>query len=617
MLFARRSFFQIVSLMSRVYTIEYPPEYKLFLQNVFSWVGLNIITELECYQKISFLFKLQGAVFGPVGMVIVVFVFCYVSTFFTRRREKKKERMEMAVSLFIVITFAVLPSVSLVTLRSFVCDEETNTLKADPLIMCDSEDEQYTQISMVGTMGVIAWPVLVPLIYLGLLWAHYGPSRTEFIAMVKHIATGRSLVDSKNAADARRRGMSTEAAHEQIENESAQSHEDQIRFLNLEKTAPRYLDPLLEEFEPICWYVPVIDQLSKLAVTCGTIFRNSNVSEQLIIGILANILTMLIQFSLKPFKDFNDDLFSMFCNLCMFLVMLFSLVCSFQNKMAAEHAIIEEMGGVVADDLSGDMFEKETLGRMMVYTCASVVCMFWVFIVFEFKAAWKTIQGLMKWDIIKEDAVARGMSEKELLAALGVEGMSVVDKEKILVKYRQKVGLGVGPGAGLAVGAANAVDEEGIEMGQLDSGFRGGRDIRAKSDGASSLGGEVESSKERRERRAREELDKLRMERKEKEERDKLRMQQLKGGFSNDKNLVRGRGASKSKKEQVVEVEAVVEEDVEVEEEVEEEEEQFPPPPPLPKLDAQWDEMWDNEQNAPYYVHRESNESTWDKPPGI
>jgi len=33
------------------------------------------------------------------------------------------------------------------------------------------------------------------------------------------------------------------------------------------------------------------------------------------------------------------------------------------------------------------MFEKETLGRMMVYTCASVVCMFWVFNVFEFKAA--------------------------------------------------------------------------------------------------------------------------------------------------------------------------------------------------------------------------------------
>ena len=33
------------------------------------------------------------------------------------------------------------------------------------------------------------------------------------------------------------------------------------------------------------------------------------------------------------------------------------------------------------------MFEKETLGRMMVYTCASVECMFWVFNVFEFKAA--------------------------------------------------------------------------------------------------------------------------------------------------------------------------------------------------------------------------------------
>jgi len=314
----------------------------------------------------------------------------------------------------------------------------------------------------------------------------------------------------------------------------------------------------------------------------------------------------------------------------MFLVMLFSLVCSFQNKMAAEHAIIEEMGGVVADDLSGDMFEKETLGRMMVYTCASVVCMFWVFIVFEFKAAWKTIQGLMKWDIIKEDAVARGMSEKELLAALGVEGMSVVDKEKILVKYRQKVGLGVGPGAGLAVGAANAVDEEGIEMGQLDAGFRGGRDIRAKSDGASSLGGEVESSKERGERRA-------------KEERDKLRMKQLKGGgFSNKKNLLRGRGASKSCKEEpemkAEEVELEVE--MEVEMEMEMEEEKFPPPPapskkpptplvgdegeeeddgapPPPQKQPEWDEVWDENEGANYYVNRASGKSGWEKPAGF
>ncbi|GMI49866.1 hypothetical protein ScalyP_jg112, partial [Parmales sp. scaly parma] len=62
------SFFQIVSLMSRVYTISYPPEYKDFLDEMFSWVGLNIITELECYQKISFSVKLSVAVFGPLSM---------------------------------------------------------------------------------------------------------------------------------------------------------------------------------------------------------------------------------------------------------------------------------------------------------------------------------------------------------------------------------------------------------------------------------------------------------------------------------------------------------------------------------------------------------------------
>jgi len=161
------SFFQVVSLMSRVYSITYPVKYVAFLENMFSWVGLNIITEIECYQKVSYLFKLKVAVFGPLGMVGTIFAFSFLSTLSTQNVEKKKERMNIAISLFLVITFAVLPSVSLVAFRSFVCDDETNTLNADPMVVCDADlSPEYATVRVVGRLGVIIWPILVPLVYL-------------------------------------------------------------------------------------------------------------------------------------------------------------------------------------------------------------------------------------------------------------------------------------------------------------------------------------------------------------------------------------------------------------------------------------------------------------------
>jgi hypothetical protein len=66
-----------------------------------------------------------------------------------------------------VITFAVLPSVSLVAFRSFVCDGETNTLNADPMVVCDADlSPEYATVRVVGRLGVIIWPILVPLVYL-------------------------------------------------------------------------------------------------------------------------------------------------------------------------------------------------------------------------------------------------------------------------------------------------------------------------------------------------------------------------------------------------------------------------------------------------------------------
>ena len=59
-----------MALMGSVYSIEYPPEFVAFEKLWTGWLGLNVMTEIECYQKISFLMKLRIAVFFPVVMIV-------------------------------------------------------------------------------------------------------------------------------------------------------------------------------------------------------------------------------------------------------------------------------------------------------------------------------------------------------------------------------------------------------------------------------------------------------------------------------------------------------------------------------------------------------------------
>ena len=85
------SFYQVVMLMGKVYSVEYPPEYVEFEKTWFSWLGLNIITEIECYQKITFKMKLIIAVLGPTGMVLTILLLAALSTVTTRDEKKRKE----------------------------------------------------------------------------------------------------------------------------------------------------------------------------------------------------------------------------------------------------------------------------------------------------------------------------------------------------------------------------------------------------------------------------------------------------------------------------------------------------------------------------------------------
>jgi hypothetical protein len=105
------SYYQVVLLMGQVYSVEYPPNYQAFEAN-FNWVGMNLMMEIDCFSRVTFMMKLVGATLFPLGCVFVVVVFGYCGMSTTKQQVKKNERRNKMISSCLLITFIFLPTAS-------------------------------------------------------------------------------------------------------------------------------------------------------------------------------------------------------------------------------------------------------------------------------------------------------------------------------------------------------------------------------------------------------------------------------------------------------------------------------------------------------------------------
>jgi len=470
------SFAQVTLLVRSVYSIPYPNIFQEFTRDIWNFFGLQIVFETECYTRISFLMKFLSMAGTPLALVAITLAVSYVSSLTTNKAEKKRKRIAQGHSTAIWVAFTFLPSASFASFQCFICNENTNTLKADPMIICDSEiDDEYRLIQAVGAIGVLIWPIGTPLVCLFLLWRHFGPSRREFYGMIKHIATGSALVESKQEATFVERGKNLETVGQHLKTMMRQQEEEQLRLLNLEKTAPAYLHPLNGEFEPQCWYIPILELYAKLWVTGGVLLFGEKVVDQLVSSMLVNLFSLLICFSTQPFKDFNDDLFSMFSYLQVFLLLLWSLLVHFENIVESEQKALES----VLNELSitsgsykrgeEEYFGKfgDSLGYLLVFSCASVFLVYTFFVFVDVKQAAQTYRARRKWDEIKE-RMTEEHTEEDVLDQMGIQ-LGLSDKELILEKFRTRTVSMEGKGVGDIPEASSMEVNRRIKLAKLQS----------------------------------------------------------------------------------------------------------------------------------------------------
>ena len=254
-----------------------------------------------------------------------------------------------------------------------------------------------------------------------------------------HVITGRALQENKLAADVKRRGVSVDVVKELVDSELEEEKIRQMRLFNLEDSAPSYLGALNGEFEPQWWWIPVFEQYRKLAITGATILIGKGEIDQLIMGILIAMVAALVYFALQPYKDFNDDLFSMYTHFQIFLVLLWSLLVEFQKLMKDEH---ELLGGTSNEewDAPTTLLQTDTLGWLLILSNISVMFVFVVFMWIEMKNVRKTVKILERWDLLKDRAVERDWTEGEILEHLGnnENRLSHTDRETVLRKFHKR-----------------------------------------------------------------------------------------------------------------------------------------------------------------------------------
>jgi len=200
-------------------------------------------------------------------------------------------------TLMLVVTYAVLPSVSTTIFEAFPCDETDvgRYMIADYSIDCD--ESAYSSFAIYSGIFIMLYPVGIPLFYTVLLW--------------------------------RRKALIMEDVKEREGSEEL-----------------RGLEFLFENYKPEYWYFEVVLTVLRLLLTgiLGLIEPGS--STQLSVGMLIAFTATLVMNTLHVYNSDSDNKLSVLSFIQIFLVMLAALVLK-GEEMADGESFDKEYLGIV------------------------------------------------------------------------------------------------------------------------------------------------------------------------------------------------------------------------------------------------------------------------------
>jgi hypothetical protein len=273
------SYFQIVGGLAFAFDLRFPPVYSTVMDFLSGVVNVNFLSlmPLGCVFPSNYHTQLLGYTLTPLFVSCIVFIVYKLSERCSRVSEKVIAMKNRLFSSFLLLTFMLLPTVSVKIFSTFACrtfdGDYGSFLKVDLSINCDSR--QHAFYVAYAVLMTFVYPIGIPFLYFVLL-------RRELPLISPDDEVLRDSVSEKKAKEL--------ALSKRAQIEVAHPHVKRLSFL-------------YSAYSPKYWWFEVFETLRKLLLTGGLVFVSPGSAGQIVISILICIFSMHFYAENKPFVN--------------------------------------------------------------------------------------------------------------------------------------------------------------------------------------------------------------------------------------------------------------------------------------------------------------------------
>ena len=311
--------YQIISNFPFTLNLQFP-EKASEVFNALSFVNLSALTlgSPQCYTTFDYVDRIMLTTISPLIIITVLFLVFFLHVLI--RRKHWRSVIGRYISVFLFITYLVLPSVSTVIFGAFACDniDPDNVmpgiptyLRNDYSISCNSA--RYRMGLRWAIAMIFVYPVGILILYSTLLYINRDKIRTKEErekaaarrreSQTRGAGAGELANGDKPGATVAEPGAvsptSPTAAGEGkgaggVADSTSLDLYDQIEFLH-------------KAYEGRCWYWEVVETLRRLLLTGVLSIVTNGSAEQIVFGIFIAVCFMKLYGHYKPFVDNHND----------------------------------------------------------------------------------------------------------------------------------------------------------------------------------------------------------------------------------------------------------------------------------------------------------------------
>ncbi|GMI51691.1 hypothetical protein TeGR_g9851 [Tetraparma gracilis] len=223
-------------------------------------------------------------------------------------REENTRLRNRIFAAFLVVTFLMLPSVSVKIFSTFSCThfegDYGSYLKADFSLDCTTSKHRWYMV--YAALMIFIYPLGVPFMYYRLLRGENGNVRERLRCEQEELEHMFGKEEGKKMA--------------LVEREQNVKDDE-----SLEK-----LEFLYKMYEPKAWWFEIFETCRRLMLTGGIIFLNPGTASQIVMSMVICLGAMRVYAGVRPFIDHNDDVLAEAAQWQLFFTMFAALAIKVQ-----------------------------------------------------------------------------------------------------------------------------------------------------------------------------------------------------------------------------------------------------------------------------------------------